>query len=489
VAGPAGLLLGRSAVSLAQGLKAALLDPFTKAGQSAIAGRVLQNFAGSPEEAQAAAARLATPPTVLPGVMPTTAELANNGGINQLERTLRNNPSLTQDFVARDQANRNAMTGAIQAIAGTPQNRAAAEGARSTLTNPMYDAASSVAVPGDDKLQGLLDTPPMKAAAARAQRLAETNRLPLTIPQSVPTVPKVSTQTSSILDANGRPITSQVTAQVPGPAPTNPTYTGRALQYLNMGLRDELEAAPQRGMGAHELRAAQQVRNELGNWIEQNHPQLAAADQAYAKLSAPINRMDIGTEIQNRALPALNDFGTDRFNGGAFANAVSRQGDSIAAKVTGNPNATLAGVLKPHELQALQQIGEQFARTANAQTVGRAVGSNTGQNMVAQNVMSQFLGPLGLPQNTLGRIVGSTFANTLGKVGSKIPYAIAEPDVLRQLANAALDPQLAAGLLNGTLKVTRPNRFLPSQGVLTPPSVAAGLLGNAQLQPSSSNGR
>src|SRR6185437_11773119 len=70
--GPAGLLLGRGLGAVYQGGKAAL-DPLFAGGQQRIAGRTLQAFAGTPQEAAIAASNLTNAPSVLPGVQPTTA--------------------------------------------------------------------------------------------------------------------------------------------------------------------------------------------------------------------------------------------------------------------------------------------------------------------------------------------------------------------------------------------------------------------------------
>jgi hypothetical protein len=579
-AGPAGLLVGRGAVAAGKVLKAAFIDPFTKSGQQAIAARALQSFAGSPQEAAAAASRLDSPPSMLPGTTATTAELANNAGLAQLERTLRNNPEYMQQFAARDQGNRGAMLGALQDIAGTPEQRAAAEAQRSTVTAPLYKAADNASITVDDSLKGLLGRPSMQKALTRAQQLAaERGDGPLILPEIDPAelVPKPNLETvapakTGVPDATsdsilqylakhkvglssgesaaqgvdpaafrdmvdgvpknlrvfrkggmdfdqaaehlaeqGYPVTDpegnyspnellqRITDELGGQpsysvqntrnvakfsnerqtdayqqaldeALTQPktpsTIPGKGVQYLKMSLNDLLDTGQQKGMGAHELGAVKSTAANLRQWIGANHPPLAAADSAFDQLSQPINRMDVGQKLLDAASPALNDFGTDKFNGAAFANTALRQGSRIASQVTGNPNATIDSVLQPHELDAIRKVAEQFARTSNAQNLGRAAGSNTGQNLVSQNVLSQFLGPLGLPQSTIGRMAGSTAYSTLGKFGGKTIYAAAEPDVMGVLTRAGLDPKLAAGLLRQSL--AKPGATVPQLRSLTP---------------------
>lgn len=445
--GPAGVLIGRGVGAAYQGAKAAL-EPLFRGGQERIAARTLQSFAGGPQAAQQAATNLTQPAQILPGVQPTTAELANNSGLAQLERTLRNNPEINTAMTERSQANRAAMTGAINQIAGTDADMAAAQAARSSTAQPLYEAARNAVVPADATLGNLLARPSLQAAWSRAEQLA-------------------AERGESLVGQNANDI------------------RGRTLQYLKMALQDTTNAGPQRGMGSHELNATRSTLNDLQSWITQNVPELRAADQAFAAGSVPINRMQIGQELSNRLQPALADFGNNsRLNANSFANAV-RNGDQLAANVTGNARATLAGTLTSQQNTTIRQIGEQLARRANADELGRAVGSNTAQNLASQNVLRQFLGPLGLPQSLGERAAQSTLGQTVLR-----PFQWAaqtgEPRILQQLSNASMNPQEAARLLQMAQHNPRIAQAIwARQGLLAPTTAGlAGLMGsgNAPVQ-------
>lgn len=446
VAGPASLAVGRGLGALYQGGKAAL-EPLFQGGQQRIAARTLQSFAGGPQAAQQAAQNLARPPQVLPGVQPTTAELANNAGLAQLERTVRNNPEALTALTQRNQANRAAMTGALGQIAGTDADMSTAQAARSTAAQPLYDAARSATVPADATLGRILARPSVQAAWTRAEQLAA---------------------------ERGETLTAQNANDI----------NGSTLQYLKMALQDTTNAGPQRGMGAHELGATRSTLNDLQTWITRNVPSLRAADSAYAAASAPINRMQIGQELSNRLQPALTDFGNNsRLNANSFATAV-RNGDQLAAHATGNARATLAGTLAPDQNTTIQQIGEQLARRANADELGRAVGSNTGQNLASQNVLRQFLGPLGLPQSMGERAAQSTLGQTILRP-MQWAAQTGEPRILQQLANASLNPHEAARLLQLAQHNPRIAQAIwARQGLLGSPAGAAtpmitqGLMGS-----------
>jgi hypothetical protein len=441
--GPAGILAGRAVGAVGQGAKAALWDPFTKVGQNRIAARTMQAFAGNPSDAAAAAANLSKPPSMLPGVQPTTAELANNAGMSQLERTLQNNPEFMTALTNRNQANRAAMTGALGGIAGTDADMAAAHAARTQAASGLYDAAGKASAPLDNEMTALLQRPSMQTAITRAQSLAAENGDSFGL---APTMKYLPTQLS-----------------------------GKDLQYLKMSLNDLANSGPQMGMGAHEVGAVKGTLGSLNSWITKNVPELKAADAAFADLSKPINQMQIGQQLSNKLIPALGDFNPDlaRTNASAYASAV-RNGDQLAANATGWKGSTLANVLSPQQMQTVNQVGEQLARRAQATDLGRATGSNTGQNIVSQNVLSQFLGPLGLPQGVASRFASGAVGRSLGQLPTKLLYGAVEPDVMTHLANAALDPQMAAGLLMMKQNPAIARALWARQGLLSAPTVGLG---------------
>lgn len=408
-AGPAGLLAGRGTAALYQGGKS-LIEPLLQGGQERIAARTLQSFAGGPQAAGQAATALRSPPPVLPGVQPTTAELANNPGLAQLQRSLANNPESLTQITARQQANDAAVRQAVRGIAGTDAQMAAAQSARSSTSQPLYQAAGAATVPADAQLGQILARPSMRAAWDRAASLA-------------------AERGETLSEPNANDI------------------SGRTLQYLKMALQDTANSGPQRGMGSHELGAVRNTLGDLQSWITRNVPGLRAADTAYATASQPINQMQIGQQLADRLTPALTDFQTapTRLNANAFAQTL-RNGDQLAADVTGNARATLQGTLTPTQNQTLQQVGEQLGRRAQAADLGRAVGSNTTQNLASQNLMRQFLGPLGLPQSLQERAAQSALGQAIGRPAKWIG-GVGEPRILQRLTDAALDPQQAARLL------------------------------------------
>lgn len=440
---PAGLLLGRGAGALYQGGKAALA-PLFASGQQKVAARTLQAFAGGPSQAIAAGANIplsGAPKNILPGVMPTTAELANNAGLSQLERSMQNNPEFMTALTNRNQANAATMKAAIGGIAGTDAQLAAAHTARTQAVSGLYDAAGKASAPLDNEMTAMLQRPSMQTAITRAQSLAAENGDTFGLATNMPGLPM--------------------------------QLSGKDLQYLKMSLSDLANSGPQNGMGAHELGAVKGTLSSLNGWITKNVPELKAADAAFADLSKPINQMQVGQQLSNKLIPALADFGAvPRLNANAYAGAV-RNGDQLAANATGWKGSTLANTLSPEQMTTINQVGEQLARRATATDLGRAPGSNTAQNLVSQNVMRQFLGPLGLPQSMAERAAQSTLGQTIlrplqfvGKLG--------EQNVMTHLQNAALHPQLARNLLLMKQNPGLAQALWARQGLLTAPSIGLG---------------
>lgn len=428
--GPAALGAGRALVAGAQGAKA-LVEPFTSAGREKIAARTLQAFAGGPERAAEAAARINAPRSVLPGVQPTTAEVSGNAGLAQLERALRNNPDLVTTLTERLQGNRGAMLNALQGIAGDDAAMAAAKAARESAAKPLYASAEAARVPGDETLQALLGRPSMKHAIARAEQLAREAGENIKLGQDVP----ASVQSTGVLDANGQPITVDVPAQFA-------EYTGRGLHYLKMAMDDLLEDPAAHGIGGNEARAIAQTRGQFLDWFEKSVPDYQAARQTYAAQSRPINQMEIGRELVNKFQPALADFGADSSTTAATYARALRDGDVTAQRATGMPNATLGRVMAPEQMNTLREVAEQLARRANADNLGRSPGSPTAQNLVSQNLLRQLLGPMGLPESVGENALLQTLLRPAQWAGK-----VAEPRVLNRLAEIVLTPEEAANAL------------------------------------------
>lgn len=415
VLGPIALGAGRLVGAGYNLVRSGLYEPFTNAGQDAIAARVLQRFAGGEEQAATAAqaARNAAPSAATP----TLAEIANNGGVAQLERSLRNNPDLASAFTERLQGNRSALLEVLQRLGGTDAEMAAAEAARRSNAAPLYAAAESRAVPLTTELESLLARPSAGRAAGRADQLLAER----------------------------------------GIAPTE-ELTGQRLHYLKMAMDDMLTPGQPGGIVGNEARAVADTRSDLLSALEDAVPEYRLAREGYARDSAPINQMEIGRYLAERFQPALADYGSVRSTPATFARAL-RDGDATAARATGRPNATLENTLTPQQLADVEGVAEALGRRANADELGRAPGSPTAQNLVSQNLLRQVLGPLGLPESIAENTLAQTVMRPFQFAGQ-----LSEPRVLSRLGNAMLNPDDGIALLeraNGGQLAQLAERSLP----------------------------
>jgi hypothetical protein len=445
VLSPAAMLVGRGVVAGAKGTKAALWDPFTKAGQQRIAERTFQGFAGGADEAAKAAQSIRQGMgDVLPGAQPTTAELAGNAGLAQLERTMKNNPEFTQAFASRAAGNRNAIMSAVDDIAGDDVARQAAVSAREAGTKDLYQQATRALYTVDDELSDLLGRPAVKQALTRAEALAQNNGRPFAL-----NIPANDT-------LKGAGVAGQASRQV----------TGQGLQDLKMAM-DEMLTDPSSGFTGAAGTTVKNLRGKLLDWMERANPDFKSARTTYAGMSKPINQMDVGQSLRDKLFPAMTDFGAEtRLRPQAFAQAM-RQGDATAANVMGRP-ASLTDILSPEQLRSLTQVGQQLGRRVNADELGKAVGSNTGQNIVGQNVLRQILGPMGLPQGFTERAASGPLLQGLLGAPSKIAQAatgtIGEPNIMRKLVELGLSPEEALKVLEAQIQQSA----VPQLRYLTP---------------------
>lgn len=388
-----------------------VIEPFRKGGQENIVARALMRFGADPDQIASGL------DDVLPGYQPTLAEVAQSPGISGLQRAAQNLDSEGL-LAARDMQNLEAVKSAVRGIAGDDAAMATARAARSAESRPLYDAAQSAKAAADDQLNALMRRPSMEKAMARAEQLARESGIALREGEE------------------------------------NTLYSGRAIQYLKMAMDDLLDNPKLNGVGSHEQRAMESTRSALVDWAEKNIPELGAANAKYAQMSQPINQMDVGHALYNKLAPALDDFSAQPgARAAAFAQAL-RNGDQTVRTATGL-DKSLADVMTPEQMKTLTQAAEALARRASAQNAGRAVGSNTVQNLASQNLLRQTAGPLGLPESfaearlwpTVLRPVEFAMKGQEPAIQDLLVQALRDPEVAKQILQKGAEPEIALPLI------------------------------------------
>lgn len=404
MAGAGGQFAGNAIASGIRGGKA-LIDPLFEGGRAKIAARVLQKFATNADEAARAAGSYA-PAT--PGVSPTLAEATLDPGLATLQRSIAD-PQLASALSQRNTQNRQAIIEALHAIQGDDIARDAAILARKSASDPLYAAAKAAMPSADDtgmqELARLLSRPSMEAADEMAGKLAAEEGVML-----------------------------------------GPELTGQKLHYMKMAMDSMLDPRSQSGIAGAQANAVRSTRNALVDWMDRYVPSYQQARQTYYEMSKPIGQMDVGKSLYEKLVPALSESGdgVTRLTPQKYAQAL-RDADAMVRSATDFPGATLENIMTPDQISTLTGISRDLGRAMNAQEVGRAVGSNTAQNLAAQNVTDQVLGPLSLNPRI------RAFAEALlypAKWGvSKAYTAGLEPEVQREIARLLLDPRAAATAL------------------------------------------
>lgn len=398
-------------VGKAAGAAGAALQPFFDRGQRAIVGNTMREFADNP---QAAAAALRGATEVIPGSAPTTAMAAGDSGLAALSRSMQgSNLEYAGQLAARQTAQNQARTAAMEAVAGNPGKLAAAKAARDTLTAPMresvLDAAGAVPANG---LLGSIDNliaNPSNAGKLSQQALNEFRSRIAQFSQD-------GAIDARALYAIRKDIGDVLGGKLQGEA-GNIRYASSQLIKMRELIDDAID------------KASRTVTNTGTPAIGSGVPRTSWKDylKTYSDESMPINQMekldDIFKRIQNSKVDARGSL------------------ELSAAKLNNilkNESGDLAKVLSQDQMTLLRNLSADLNASQLAESAGRMVGSSTFQNLAQNNLMTQALG------NRLG---GSTPVQaTLGRL-LQLPYGLANQGIQEKLGAALLNPKQAAEML------------------------------------------
>ncbi|WP_342616584.1 hypothetical protein [Rhodoferax sp. GW822-FHT02A01] len=374
----------------------AAAEPFWQAGQNAIIGRTLNRVAGS--DVQSVIQRLKGAAPLVPGSLPTAAQVAENGGIASLERSAAAvNP---QAYTNRKLAQALARKDAVDSVAGTQTALDDAINMRKTVADSTYGYANQV---GPD--------PRVFTPEAQANIAAMQARVPA----------KALQDARDIANIYGAPMDN-------GTVVNGLHWTKTALS----GMADAEQNPAKAG-------ALKYLTGQFNDGLEQISPLYGAANSLYQDMSVPINQMQVGQALRDKVLPALTDhgmLGQERAN--AFAQALAD--DGLPARATGFPGATWGNTMTPAQMDTLNGVAGDLARVKNAENLGRGVGSDTVQKLAMQNIASQS----GIP-SAMGLVT-----NIGGKPLSWI-YDGANDTMQSKLADALLNPQSAASYMSNAV--------------------------------------
>ena len=373
-----------------------LLEPLYESGREKIVGRALREFSGG--QADDAIRNLQAARELVPGSLPTVGEAAGVPSLAALQRSAMNtSPEAANALQGRITSNNQARVDVLEALAGSPATRRAAEEGREQAANAAYGAARSQASEGitpTEELLKLAERPAMRKFIASAKRLAADK----------------------------------------GQKIDNPLESLDGLHYVKLAVDDALAGTPSNALARNQKAAVMDIKERLIAEMDKISPAYGASRRAYQEASKPLNQMDIGDEL-SRVIDPL----TGRVRASQFARKLT---DETAQRATGFKQASLEGVLTPEQLASLNAVRDDLARAEFAQTAGRGVGSNTAQNLAYSNMMNQ----LGVP-DFLRNFAGGEILGALGSRAGDLVYSKANQEIGGLLANAMLDPAGAARLM------------------------------------------
>jgi hypothetical protein len=265
-----------------------------------------------------------------------------------------------------------------------------------------------------------------------------------------------------------------------GPNGEPVAITGQGAHYIKKALDDAMNRGSASYMGDAAARATGQTQQQFLGWLEGQVPEYAAARQAFAQGSVPINRMDVGQRLLDKTTAAVRDLGgTPRIQANALARALNDE-QALLRQATGQNGGpqSLANLLTPEQLAKLGGVRNELETLANLSAAANGPGSQTAKALASQNLINQAAGPLGLPQS----MTESVLARTIGR---PVQFAMqtAEPRIQDAIARGLIDPAEGARLIR--LARTADARKPPSELVQFLRRSLPGAIGGASAYGSS----
>lgn len=405
---------------------ASVVRPFTAKGQERIAGNALRQFATDPAEA---AFNLSRTQSVVPGSLPTAVAAAGDEGLAGLSRTLQStNPQYAAELSARISAQNAARTAAIQEIAGNTGKLDIAKQARDAATGPMREAVLDAAgkLPANSVLNSIdnLLAKPDNAGKQAQSALAEVRRR---IAQFAPD----GNIDARALYAIRKDINDTLGGKLQGEAGNMKLASGQLIEVKAI-IDDAIDLASRAvpSSTSRELVTGAGRLGASGNGGVFGGTPRASWKQylnEYSTQSIPIKQMEVLEDVLNRV-----STGTVDKSGGAVLSAAKLN------NLLRNEAKDLAKNLSKEQLDVLRRVSADLNANQVAGNAGKAIGSNTVQNLASANALASVIGE---------KAAGSTFGQSALNRLLQLPYGASNAMIQEKLGKAMLDPAEMARLL------------------------------------------
>jgi hypothetical protein len=422
--GAAGQVVGKGAAAVNNSISP-LINP-TKA-----AANTLRKVVGDATPQDLAAALSNNGGEIVAGSRPTLAQVLQTPEAVQLEKAMANRPEYRTLFEQRMNDNNLARLNAINSVAGTPEDLAAAIQNRSNVAGPLYEAAKAEQIVPDQTLTGILGTPAGSAALQRARTLAQ----------------------------NAQDATPIVTEAG--------DLTGTGAHYLKMAFDAMLDEGKRTGMAGAEQNAIRNLRGNYVDWLEAQSPAYAGAKQAYREASVPISDMEAGQSITNSlGNRALNSAGDPLVTLPGYNAALAKALRNSEYGISDSANSTLNSV-------------QQDLQRASVSNSLRSAGSDTWNNMATDDWLARQLVSGKPDSSALPKAIAAAAGSVIPGVGTMGGWLgagqwqqAATKKAADALAEALLNPQSASNLINMPQTTISPYLIQALRGAPVAPAAA-----------------
>ena len=401
--------------------------PLFNAGQERIVGDTLRKFAADPAAAQA---NLTRAREVIPGSAPTAVMASGDEGLAGLSRTMQSaNPQYANELATRANAQNAARTTAIEDIAGNPGKLALAKTARDEATGAMRESALDAAgqIPADivlSRIDSMLRNPG-NAGRFSQQALGNVRG------QIAQFVSEGGTIDARALYEIRKDINTALSGKLQGDA-GNVKHASSQLIAVKELIDNAIEQAGRRPMPATGT-AVMPGGSNVARFGEAPLPPTCPRTtwkqylDEYTKQSVPINRMELLDDVMKRIQTGTVDKdGNLVLSAAKLNNVLKTDGQDLLKK------------LAPEQIDLLRRLAADLNSSQLAANSGKAVGSNTVQNLASSNILD----------SALGRTVGGS-TPVMATAGRAMDWLYKRPNqnINEKLAAALLDPAEAARLL------------------------------------------
>lgn len=402
----------------------AAVEPMYEGGREKILSRALAEATGNnrPQVIQ----NLKNSQSLVPGSLPTAAEVGNSGGLAAMQRSA--SAVDPEAYATRALQQNEARVSALTDLTGSGGARRKAEDVLESSGRNLYGKAREQGI--DQQM----------AAALKPQMDNLLERMPSGVREKARELARLNGDT---MDKGG---------------------SINGLHWTKMAVDDLLSSGKQTGIGKQTERALMQYKGDLLSVIDELSPAYAQARGTYQQLAKPINQMDVAQAISDKAVNKL----TGALQPQAFARALS---DDTAIAATGFNKATLANTMEPAQLSKLEALKADLARSVSARDLGRGAGSDTTQKLAMTNLMQRS----GLPMGVMnmpggGRVANWLYQNADQKMREKLSQALMDPKETARLMELYKTP---AAPMGAPSQLTRDRAALLSRALAVPAATSA----------------